>query len=235
MDQQHTPVTESADTRRLEELLAESSASPIPCADDELRAVDFSRLDVLVGTVRSDSQFDYCLQNGVYYAPVRTVDAENLPVSFVALYEDGISRRSGIKRYGRITETAVVKRGDIPVEGWMLLAHPIAIAGTGRGRPAFTTEFLLTHAHRSYQLTAIRSPEAYRLCGLLCDLQEKWREGGEGIPVFRRVGERHILTLSEGRLSLVDENGNRLYTCPAERLESDPAEVLRRVAQGLGI
>lgn len=251
MDQQHTPVTESADTRRLEELLAESSASPIPCADEELRAVDFSRLDVLVGTVRSDSQFDYCLQNGVYYAPVRTVDAENLPVSFVALYEDGISRRSGIKRYGRITETAVVKRGDIPVamsranpeeayylfrvEGWMLLAHPIAIAGTGRGRPAFTTEFLLTHAHRSYQLTAIRSPEAYRLCGLLCDLQEKWREGGEGIPVFRRVGERHILTLSEGRLSLVDENGNRLYTCPAERLESDPAEVLRRVATGLGI
>ena len=41
---------------------SEDSASPIICADEELRAVDFSRLDVLVGTVRSDGQMDYCLE-----------------------------------------------------------------------------------------------------------------------------------------------------------------------------
>lgn len=250
MDQQNNPVPEQIDTQKLAELLAESSTTPAACTDEELRGVDFSRLDVLVGTVRSDEQFAFCVENSLYYAPVRTVDGERLPVDFVALYEEGISRMAGIKRYGKVLETAVVKRGEIPVamsranpeeayylfrvEAWKLLTHPISIAGTERGRPAFTSEFLLTHVRRSYQLTAIRSPEAYRLCGLLCDLQEKWREGEE-LPRFRRVGERHILTLSEGRLSLVDENGNRLYTCPAGKLESDPAEVLRRVATGLGI
>lgn len=246
-----TSVETATNTEQLAVRLSSSSSAPIPCTDDELREVDFSRLDVLVGTVRSDEQFAYCVDHSVYYAPVRVVDGERLPVSFVALYEEGINRRSGIKRYGRVTETAVVKRGDIPVamsranpeeayylfrvEEWQLLTHPISIAGTGRGRPAFTSEFLLTHARRSYQLTAIRSPEVYRLCCLLCDLQLRWSEGGGKLPTFRRVGERHILTLSEGRLSLLDENGNRLYTCHAEKLEIDPAEVLRRVAEGLGL
>ena len=251
MEQQNISPSQSDGMERLAELLDDPSASPVPCSDEELREADFSRLDVLVGTVRSDAQFTYCSEQQVYYAPVRTVEAGRLPVVTIALYEEGLARRAGIKRYGEVTATRVVKRSEIPVPmsrsnpeeayylfsvaEWKLLEHPIALSGTERGRPCFTSRFLLTHARRSYQLTAIRSPEEYRLCGLLCDLQARWSEGGEGLPKFRRVGERHILTLSEGRLSLVDENGNRLYTCPAGMLDGNPAEVLRRVAAGLGL
>ena len=52
-------------TRSTEEILAErlKQDSPIPadCTDDELACADFSRRDVLIGTVRNDAQFDHTL------------------------------------------------------------------------------------------------------------------------------------------------------------------------------
>ena len=226
---------------------SEDSASPITCADEELKAVDFSRLDVLVGTVRSDGQMDYCLEAGVYYVPAKTVSTEVLPVGVIALYEEGLNRPAGIRRYGRVTETRVVKRSDIPVPmsrpnpeeayylfsvaGWETLDTPIAIEGTSRGKPMLTNEFLLTHCRRSYQLLTIRSPEAYKLCRMLCDLSET--EGST--PVFRRVGEHHLITLTEGKMRLLNAEGTCLYACPKDRLTMSPAEVLRGVVRSLGI
>ena len=247
-DTQTTAPTEGPDgeTLRLAALL-ESDPAPISCEDGELGAVDFSRTDVLIGTVRNDEQFDYCMESRSYYVPAKTVTPADLPVSVIALYEEGLTRRAGIKRYGRVTDTRVVKRSDIPVPmsrpnpdeayylfsvaDWVYLEHPIAIQDTARGKPMFTNEFLLTHCRRSYQLVAIRSPEAYRLCGLLCHLSETASDK----PVFRRVGEHHLITVTEGRMRLLNAEGACLYACPARRLSDGPAEVLRGVGRGLGI
>ncbi|MBP3570719.1 MAG: hypothetical protein J6M42_02050 [Clostridia bacterium] len=247
-DTQTMAPTEGVDgeTLRLAALL-ESDPAPIPCEDGELGAVDFSRMDVLIGTVRNDEQFDYCMESKAYYIPAGTVDPADLPVAFVALYEEGLTRKAGIKRYGRVTETRVVKRRDIPVpmsrpnpeetyylftvESWEYLPHPIALLNTARGKPAFTNEFLLTHCRRSYQLVAIRSPEAYRLCALLCDPAIARGD----TPVLRRVGDRHILSVTKGTLRLLTAEGGCLYTCPARMLTEMPAEVLRGVGRGLGI
>lgn len=243
-----TRVSPEPETERLTALLSETSATPAPCEDEELAAVDFARLDVLIGTVRSDEQFDYCLASKVYYIPAKTVSPESLPVAVIALYEEGLNRRAGIKRYGAVTDTRVVKRGDIPVtmsranpdetyylfsvESWQYLETPIAILGTGRGKPAFTNTFLLERCRRSYQLTAIRSPEAYRLCRLLCRLAED----AETEPVIlRRVGERHIITVDGGQARLLDTEGNCLFSCPVTALTRDPARVLRGAADALGI
>lgn len=241
------PVTEAdSETLRLAALLSDSPI-PVPCTDDELAAVDFSLLNVLIGTLRSDGQFDYCMEEKAYYVPAKTVTPADLPVSVIALYEEGLTRRAGIKRYGRVTDTRVVKRSDIPVPmsrnnpeeayylffvaDWVYLEHPIAIQDTARGKPMFTNEFLLTHCLRSYQLLAIRSPEAYRLCELLCHLAETDSDK----PVFRRVGEHHLITVTEGRMRLLSAEGVCLYACPARMLSDGPAEVLRRVIGALGI
>ncbi|MBR5124716.1 MAG: hypothetical protein IKU90_06260 [Clostridia bacterium] len=241
------PVTEAdSETLRLAALLSDSPV-PVPCTDDELADVDFSLLNVLIGTVRSDAQFDYCLSSNTYYIPAKTVTPNDLLPTTIALYEEGLTRRSGIKRYGRVTETRVVKRSDIPVpmsrpnpdeayylfsvDGWTYLEHPIAIQDTARGKPMFTSEFLLTHCRRSYQLLLIRSPEAYKLCRLLCDLSET--EGST--PVFRRVGERHLISLSDGRFRLLDAAGHNLVDFPAAALGASPAEVLRGVCKALGV
>ena len=242
-----TPVTDAdAETLRLSALLS-GSPIPMPCTDDELAAVDFSRLDVLIGTVRSDAQFDYCMSSNTYYIPAKTVTPDDLLPTTIALYEEGLTRRPGIKRYGRVTDTRVVKRSDIPVpmsrpnpdeayylfsvDGWTYLEHPIAIRDTVRGKPMFTSEFLLTHCRRSYQLLLIHSPEAYKLCRLLCDLSEV--EGST--PVFRRVGERHLISLSDGRFRLLDAAGHALVDIPTTALQASPAEVLRRVIGALGV
>ena len=246
-DTHTTAPTEGVDqeTLRLAALL-ESDPAPIPCEDGELGTVDFTRMDVLIGTVRSDEQFDYCMESKAYYIPAKTVTPSDLPVAFVALYEEGLTRKAGIKRYGRVTETRVVKRQDIPVpmsrpnpeetyylftvESWEYLPHPIALLNTARGKPAFTNEFLLTHCRRSYQLVAIRSPEAYRICELLCHLSETASDK----PVFRRVGEHHLITVTEGRMRLLNAEGVCLYACPARMLSDGPAEVLRGVVKALG-
>ena len=221
--------------------------APDPCTDEELAAADFTRLDVLVGTVRSDEQLSHCVESNTYYVPAKTVTPADLPVAFIALYEEGLTCPNGISRYGRVTETRVVKRSDIPVpmsrqnpeeayylftvEGWVSLEHPITLQDTARGKPMFTSEFLLTHCRRSYQLLCIRSPEAYKLCRLLCDLGET--EGST--PVFRRVGERHLVTVVDNRFRLLDAAGRVLVDCSAAALQASPAEVLRRVIGGLGV
>ena len=247
-DDQITQPTEGADQEALRlAALLESDPAPAPCEDDELAAVNFTRLDVLIGTLRSDGQFDYCMEEKAYYIPAKTVTPVDLPVSVIALYEEGLNRRAGIKRYGRVTDTRVVKRSDIPVPmsrnnpeeayylffvaDWVYLEHPIAIQDTARGKPMFTNEFLLTHCRRSYQLLCIRSPEAYKLCRLLCDLGET--EGST--PVFRRVGERHLVTVVDSRFRLLDAAGRVLVDCSAAALHASPAEVLRRVIGALGV
>ena len=240
-------VTEPDDEAARLTALLDDPPIPAPCTDEELAAVDFTRLNVLIGTLRSDGQFDYCMEEKAYYVPAKTVTPADLPVSIIALYEEGLTRRAGIKRYGRVTDTRVVKRSDIPVPmsrpnpdeayylffvaDWVYLEHPIAIQDTARGKPMFTSEFLLTHCRRSYQLLAIRSPEAYRLCELLCHLSETDSDK----PVFRRVGEHHLITVTEGRMRLLSAEGVCLYACPARMLSDAPAEVLRRVIGALGI
>ena len=82
------PVTETVaepddEAARLTALLDDS---PIPalCSDEELAAVDFSLLNVLIGTVRSDAQFEYCKASNSYYIPAKTVAPADLPVSLIA-------------------------------------------------------------------------------------------------------------------------------------------------------
>lgn len=236
-------------THLLAERLKTDSAVPADCTDAELAEVDFSRRDVLIGTVRSDAQFDYTIASLSYYAPVKTIPACDLPVRMVALYEAGLTRRPGIKRYGEVSDIRVVSREEIPlplthpngeeayylftVKSWEFLEHPIRIEGTSRGRPAFTTEFLLTHARRSYQLVSIHSPAEYRLAQALCNLCEDMADGRS--PAFRRIGEQHVLGAADGILSLIHARGEVLLRLPLGAMQTEPAEVLARLAAGLGI
>ncbi len=243
-------VYDVENTNVLTERLKQDSPVPADCTDGELASVDFTRRDVLIGTVRSDAQFDYTIASLSYYAPVRTVPAHDLPVRMIALYEEGLTRSTGIKRYGEVTEIRVVRRDELPVplsrrngeeayylftvKAWAYLEHPISIVGTSRGKPAFTSEFLLTHARRSYQLVSITSAAEYRLTQVLC---LAYREATEtpDMEVFRRVGDRHIISIGDGMLSLMHARGEVLLRCPLHAMETEPGEVVRSMAVSLGI
>ena len=244
----HLTPRESTDI--LADRLKDPASAPADCTDEELAAADFSRRDVLIGTVRSDAQFDYTLASLTYYAPVNTVPPCDLPGRLIALYEEGLSRRPGIKRYGEVTEIRVVRREDIPVplsrsngeeayylftvSSWIYLEHPISISGTSRGRPSFTSEFLLNHARRSYQLVSVTSAAEYRLTQVLCLAYLEATEE-PAIETFRRVGDSHIISIGDGMLSLIHARGEVLFRCPLRAMESEPAEVLKNLARALGL
>jgi hypothetical protein len=229
--------------------LTPSSSAPADCTDESLISADFSRRDVLIGTVRSQTQLDYSLASLSYYAPVRTIAPADLPIARVALYEEGLAGPAVIAYHGRVTDIRVVRRTDIPVsqnrpngdeayylfsvDAWESLPCPIVIEGTSRGRPAFTTEFLLMNARRSYQLVCIRSAAEYRLTAALCHLLDEAAE--KTAPVFRRIGESHVLGAAEGILSLLHARGEVLFRCPLQAMHTQPAEVVHRLATLLGL
>lgn len=242
-------VTPRDITEMLAARLKDTSSSPADCSDEELASVDFTRRDVLIGTVRSDVQFDFTLASLSYYAPVKAVPPHELPVRKIALYEEGLTRRPGIKRCGEVTEIRVVRRADIPVpmsrdngdeayylftvSSWEYLEHPISITGTSRGRPAFTSEFLLNHARRSYQLVSITSAAEYRLAQALCRLYDE--SDADGKEHFGRVSEGYVISAAEGRLSLIHARGEVLFRCSLGSMETEPAEILRRISLAMGL
>ena len=141
---------------------------------------DWLEKDVMVGTVRSAEQLRYNLSTRSYYAPARFVSETQLPVNYIALHEQGIGVPVGIKRYARVCTTEKIPRGKIPVsmrpntdpeepyyyftvEEWQKMPRPIVIQGTARGKPRFTSKFLLDHCTHSYQLFAVRSEMEFRL------------------------------------------------------------------------
>lgn len=177
---------------------------------------DWSEKDVMVGTVRSAEQLRHNLATCSYYAPARFVSESRLPVKYIALHEQGIGTRVGIKRYARVLTTRQVSRGSIPVTmrantdpeelyyfftvtQWQFLPRPIVIQGTARGKPRFTSKFLLDHCTHSYQLFAIASETEYRLMEEI----QKALENAAYTSVSQ-VSDSHRVIISDGYITITD-------------------------------
>lgn len=146
----------------------------------ELRETDWSRFDMLVGSLGSAGQLSSNLRFRYYYAPVAALPRPLPKVRYVAVYQ---SKRSGgdagIRYYGEVTEYRVVLRRDIPfpvrrnnpeepyylfdVPRWRKLRRPIPVREEGVYAPRFTHPFLFRHALESYELFHVTSERDFRL------------------------------------------------------------------------
>ena len=155
-------------------------------ADTEFSVPNEQRYErgVLVGTLRTAEQLQYSMDTLRYFTPARFITEDLSSVRYIALYEEGIGTEPGIRLYGEVAAIQTVPRKTIPVamrpetdpaelyheftvKEWTTLPCPIHIMDTYRGRPRFTSLFLLRHSTRSYQLFEIRSDEDHRLMHLL--------------------------------------------------------------------
>ena len=84
-------------------------------AEEELKTTDFSAKDVLVGTVRTAEQLDYCLRTKQYYVPAKFLDNAPFPLDSIALHEEDIGTEPGIRWFGKIYTLELIKRANIPV------------------------------------------------------------------------------------------------------------------------
>ncbi len=150
--------------------------------------INWNTKDVLIGTVRTLQQLSYNLQNNCYYAPAKFINNENLPVKYIALFEDDSDGTQIIKRKGYVAKAKIVKRNQIPVpmnkrngdelyyyfevNKWELMDNQIFVKDTLKGKPLFTNEFLLGNCKYSYQLFSINSDNDYRLMNIIETLYE---------------------------------------------------------------
>lgn len=145
-----------------------------------LQKTDWSRKNVMVGTLRSREQLEACLQGNFYYLPAGSLLDENLPIRYVTLAQSVsvFGKEAQIAYYGEVKRIQKVKRREITevpaspsradadyyrleIRQWRKLAKPIQMKETGLYRPRYTNEFLFHHAETVSELF-LKTPEEFR-------------------------------------------------------------------------
>lgn len=170
----------------LSELISDSDESAFERAslprgiETKLAKVDWNVSDVLVGSFRNEEQFRINYEQKFYYAPASRVKTDKFPIHYIAMYRPKSWSNPGIRYFGEVTETATVKRKDIPVpmrnrnhgdelyylfriKEWKELSVPVDVKEEGVYEPKYTNLFLLKNCRQSYELFNIHSEEQYRL------------------------------------------------------------------------
>lgn len=145
--------------------------------EDKLAKINWSERDVIVGALRNKRQLEVCLKHKFYHVPVARVKETDLPIHYVAIYQsiNIFGREAGIRYYGEVTKTSIVKRRDIKgipknsdelyyrleIKEWKEMNIPLT-AKEVRDFPFFTNMFLLQHCPDVPDLH-IKSEEEYRL------------------------------------------------------------------------
>lgn len=187
------------------------------------RKADWARADAMVGTVRNREQLVYNLTHKCYYVPGRFLPEERLPIKYIALHERDEEDIPCIVRLGEVLTTETVERGTIPVsmrpetdprepycyftvKDWNYLPQRIEIRDTARGKPLFTTGFLLNNCCYSWELFAVSSPEDY----LLLEAIRQFISKPHTPPFSCRIKKGRKLLLKDGFLLLTDGKGTLL-------------------------
>jgi len=219
--------------------ILDGQIAPIPLSSEtekQLSQLDWSEKDVMVGTVRTPEQLQFCLKTGLYYAPSRLVPQQALPIRYIALHEEDLGDPPGIRRWGEVLQMETRPRSSIPVsmrpganpqedyccftvKAWSPLPHPIDIVDTFRGRPQFTSPFLLQHCTKSYQLFAISSEADYRLMLQIYDILDRHSDGAMTV---RRISGSHGLVIADRCLMAVNTQGHILEKIPLSSLSRHP-------------
>ncbi|MBM7555787.1 restriction endonuclease-like protein [Halanaerobacter jeridensis] len=106
----------------LEKLVNETSLSNfernvLPQGEEEYQTkLDFEQ-NVLVGSIRSQKQFEIMQEQNFYYIPVKRADFVDHPLEYIALYQSKkkFSEEAGVNYYAEIKDYEIMKRKDIPV------------------------------------------------------------------------------------------------------------------------
>ena len=148
--------------------------------ETKLAKVDWSKRDVLIGTLSKRLQLDTCLKYRFYHIPAERLKDGDFPIHYIALYQSKalFGSESGVRYYGEVTKCIPLRRGAISeikprpgmenelyyrfeIKEWKRLSKPIAAKEIGFVR-SFTNLFLLEHSAEMPELW-LRSEEEYRL------------------------------------------------------------------------
>ncbi len=170
--------------------------------------------DVLVGTLRNREQLEISLKNRFYHIPAELADIEEMPVSYVALYQSKrlFGTEAGVRYWGRVSRARKLSRseiGEIPkdseqlyyrfeIEEWNRLPRAIKAKEISFNR-GYTNLFLLLHSRETPELF-IASHREYVIYEKLRALSES--------PVINDTGSVQIIRF--GNVAVVAKSGDFL-------------------------
>jgi len=217
--------------------------------EEKLLKVDWAVKDVLVGSVRSLEQLRYCMETNHYYAPKRYISEDDLPIKYIAIYEDGIGTKPGSRYVGEVLLSTIVKRGKIPVAShsrpdapyyyfkvrqWSEMPRTITIRDTNR-TPRMTNRFLLDNCGESYQLFNINSEAEYRLMMALNTVSGMLAEGIYATDrVTYKFDNSCSIKICDGIFTVIGSDGCIVAKLNAEQYAKSPGVMFGRIKEAIG-
>ena len=220
--------------------------------EDRLKKVDWSKNDVLVGSLGSREQWDDCYKRRYYYVPVANISSDYHQVNYIAIYQSKnlFGKDAGIRYYGEVVDTEIVRRSDLnnigghtdknamcyrfEIKEWTQLDNKIAFEKDWVFRPRYTNHFLLYHCKTTYELFNIKSDVNYRLVYELRRLHEKMRVLDNSKELFVRINDSLSVFNDENYIRIYDGN-KECFRKPTSIFAQKPSEVFEDIKDCLGI
>ena len=217
-----------------------------PQLEEALPRVDWSRRDVLVGSLGSEAQLESNLQWNYYHVPACYLSDDGSSVRYVAIYQSRnlFGEGGGIRYYGEVTHVERMERrkvrlpvnrhndGEIycvfHIRQWKLLPRTVAIREEWVSEPRFTNFFLLEHAKQSYELFSIRSEQDFRLMALLHGLLE-----GSRRSTACKVRRDRGLLLTRGSIAVITPEGKLLDQISLNEFREAPGSGFWRIKRAI--
>jgi hypothetical protein len=223
----------------LAELVADSEESAfersiLPAGiERRLAQVDWTKNDVLVGSVGSREQFEDNIARKYYYVPAKYISQEQLPIHYVAIYQSSakFGGQSGIRYYGETIEVKRLKRSEIRfpsrrnnpdepyyaflVKEWKELPVAITVKDEGVYAPKFTNLFLLQHCSQSHELFNIHTDDEYRIMHELKRVfSAASMNANDSTDSVYQLDPEHSVWVHGGNFDVINSRGERLFDPP---------------------
>lgn len=227
-------------TKLLDDLVTDSPESAFERAtlplgiEKRLRTVEWRKREVLIGLVPDRDHLAIFLKSNMYFT--RRFDINNLPISYVALYEKG----TGIFHYGEVVSWYRDERRNLPghskhekqqyhifkVLKWKPLDKPITISEYGPNPIAYTNYFLLSTSS-SYSELLLKNEADYRF---FTELKRRTDEA-----VISENEESTVFEFGKAKVLIDKDNihvfgGNILVeSCTVSEFVRRPNAIFRRI------
>lgn len=214
--------------------------------EERLKKVDWSRKDVLVGSLSSIEQWDDCYRRKYYYVPVNSMASDYHQVDYIAIYQSKnlYGKDAGILYYGEVIETSIIRRSEInnirsrskkntkcyrfTIKEWKTLDNRIEFEKDWVFRPRYTNRFLLDNCKTTYELFNIKSDINYRLVYELRRFHEKIRVQDKAEELFVRINDSISVFNDDNYIRVFDE-GKKCFEEPTSTFECTPSTVFEGI------
>lgn len=210
--------------------------------EERLERVDWTKEDVLVGSLSSKEQWDECFDKNYYYVPADSMSAGYHQVEFIAVYQSKklFGEDAGVLYYGEVEETSLVTRKEInklggrthpdakcyrfTIKEWKKLHSKIEFEKDWVYRPRYSNSFLLHNSKSTFELFNIRSEADYRLVYELRRIQENLRVQDNPKGLFVKINDSVSVYNDDSYIRVYDSGKEKLRR-PASDFRKSPSVV----------